>query len=65
MAKIATEYYVNKGINEPNLKFPSTKGSGITLINEEIKGIMEVWLTDQISMSSCLYFVRYWAICVL
>ena len=23
------------------------------------------WLTDQISSSGCLYFVRYWEICVL
>ena len=22
-------------------------------------------ITDQISLSDCLYFVRYWAICVL
>ena len=24
-----------------------------------------VLLTDQISLSDCLYFLRYWAICVL
>ena len=24
-----------------------------------------ILLTDQISLSGCLYFVRYWAICVL
>ena len=24
-----------------------------------------ILLTDQISLSGCLYFLRYWAICVL
>ena len=24
-----------------------------------------IFLTDQISLSDCLYFSRYWAICVL
>ena len=38
----ATEYYVNKGINELNKKFTSSKGSGITLINNEIKDIIKV-----------------------
>ena len=42
MAGKATEYYANKGTNELNKTFKSRKGSGITLINIEIKGIMKV-----------------------
>ena len=38
----ATEYYINKGVNEPNKKFTSTKSLGITLTNNKIKGIMKV-----------------------
>ena len=42
LAKKATEYYVNKGINELNKKFTSTKGSGITLTSNEVKDIIKV-----------------------
>ena len=38
----ATEYYINKGVNKLNKKFTSTKGSGTTLTNNEIKDIMKV-----------------------
>ena len=30
IAKEATEYYINKGINELDKKFTASKGSGIT-----------------------------------
>ena len=42
LAGKATEYYINKGLNEPYKKFTSIKGSGTTLTNNEIKDIMEV-----------------------
>ena len=35
--KKENENYANKGINELNRKFTSSKGSGITLTNNEIK----------------------------
>ena len=41
-AEKATEYYINKGIKELNQKFASSKSSGITLTNNEIKDIMRV-----------------------
>ena len=37
LAEKATEWYVNKGINELNKKFTSSKGSGATLTKNEIK----------------------------
>ena len=42
LAEKATEYYINRGINELNKKFTLSKGSGITLRNNEIKDIMKV-----------------------
>ena len=42
LAEKATEYYINKGINELNKKFKSSKGTGITLTNNEIKDIMKM-----------------------
>ena len=42
LAEKATEYYINKGIKELNQKFASSKSSGITLTNNEIKDIMRV-----------------------
>ena len=42
LAEKATEYYTKKGINELNKEFTSSKGSGITLTNNEIKDIMKV-----------------------
>ena len=42
LAEKATEYYVNKGINKLNKKFTSSKGSGITLTNNEIKDIVKI-----------------------
>ena len=39
MAETATEYYINKQINELNKTFT---GSGITVTNNEIKGIIKV-----------------------
>ena len=42
LAGKATEYYFNTGVNELNKKFSSTKGSVITLTNNEIKDIMKV-----------------------
>ena len=42
LAGKATEYYIKKGINELTKKFTSSKGSGITLTNNEVKDIMEV-----------------------
>ena len=38
LPEIATEYYVNKGINKLK-KFKSSKGSGIALLNNETKDI--------------------------
>ena len=38
----ASEYYTSKEINELNKQFASSKGSGITLTNNEIKDIMKV-----------------------
>ena len=37
LAEKATEYYVNKGINELHKKLTSSKGSGVTLTNNEKK----------------------------
>ena len=37
-----TEYCITKGINELNKKFTSSKGSGITVTNNEIKDVMKV-----------------------
>ena len=42
LAEKATEYYINKGISELNKTFTSSRGSGITLTNNEIKDIMKV-----------------------
>ena len=42
LARKATEYYINKGVNELNKKFSSSKSLGITLTNNEIKDIMKV-----------------------
>ena len=42
LAGKATEYYINKGINELNEKFTSSKGSGRTLTYNEIKDIIKV-----------------------
>ena len=42
LAGKATEYYANKKINEVNKKFISSKSSGITLTNNEIKDIIKV-----------------------
>ena len=38
----ATGYYANKGVNELNKKLTTSKGSGTTLKNNEIKDIMKV-----------------------
>ena len=39
----ATEYYINKGINElNNKKFVSSKGSGVALTNNKTKGPWEI-----------------------
>ena len=42
LAVKATEYDINKGINELDKQFTSSKGSGITLTNNKIKDIMKV-----------------------
>ena len=42
LAKKATKYYFNKGINELYKIFTSSKGSGIILTNNEIRDIMKV-----------------------
>ena len=42
LAGKATEYYINKGLNELNKKFTSGKGSGITLTNNKMKHIMKL-----------------------
>ena len=39
---IASEYYINKVINERSKNFRSSKGSGITLTNNEIKDIIKL-----------------------
>ena len=39
LARKATEYYINKGINELNKTFTSSKDSWITLTNNKIKDI--------------------------
>ena len=41
LAGKATEYYINKRVNELNKKFTSIKGSGVTLTNNEIKDIIK------------------------
>ena len=41
LAEKATKYYVNKEINKLNKKFISSKGSGITLKNNEINILYE------------------------
>ena len=38
----ATEYYINKGINNLNTKFRSSKSSGIAIANNELKDIVKV-----------------------
>ena len=42
LGKIATEYFVNKGINKLKNIFASSKGSGIVLTNNETKDIKKV-----------------------
>ena len=42
ITRYLTNYFVNKKINELNKKFTSSKGSGITLANNEIKDIIKV-----------------------
>ena len=42
LAGRAAEYYINKGVNKLNKKFTSSKFSGITLTNNEIKDIAKV-----------------------
>ena len=42
LARKATEYYINKGINELNKTFTSRKDSWITLTNNKIKDILKV-----------------------
>ena len=42
LAEKVTEYHINKRMNELNKKFTSSKVSGITLTNNEIKDIMKV-----------------------
>ena len=42
LAEKATEYYVNKRINEVNKKFTPRKGSGIMLKNNEINDFVQV-----------------------
>ena len=42
LAGKALEYYTSKEINELSKQFASSKGSGITLTNNEIKDIMKV-----------------------
>ena len=42
LARKATEYYINKGINELNKTFASSKDSRITLTNNKIKDILKV-----------------------
>ena len=42
LARKATEYYINKRINELNKTFTSSKDSWITLTNNKIKDILKV-----------------------
>ena len=42
LAGKATEHYINKGINDLNKKFTTSKGLEITVTNNEIKVIMKV-----------------------
>ena len=42
LTRKATEYYINKGINELNKTFTSSKDSWITLTNNKIKDILKV-----------------------
>ena len=42
LARKATEYYINTGINELNKTFASSKDSRITLTNNKIKDILKV-----------------------
>ena len=42
LAKTATKYFVNKGINMINKRFTQIEGSGIRLRNNEIKDIVNV-----------------------
>ena len=42
LAEKVTEYYINKGVNELNKTFSSSKGLGTTLTNNEIKYIIKV-----------------------
>ena len=42
LAEKATDYCVNKGINEHNKKFTSSKSPEMTLTNNEIKDIIKV-----------------------
>ena len=42
LARKATEYYINKGINELSKTFTSSKDSWITLTNNKIKDILKV-----------------------
>ena len=43
LAKKEIEYYFNKGINELNKKSTSSKGSGVTVTNDEINDTMKVF----------------------
>ena len=42
LAKNATKFFVNKGINELNKSFTTKEGSGLRLTNNEIKDIMKI-----------------------
>ena len=43
IAKSASNYYMNSGINKCNTKFTPFKGSEKTLANNEIKDIIKVF----------------------
>ena len=43
LAKKEIEYYFNEGINELNKKSTSSKGSGVTVTNDEINDTMKVF----------------------
>ena len=43
IAKSASNYYMNSGINKSNTKFTPFKGSEKTLANNEIKDIIKVF----------------------
>ena len=43
LAKKEIEYYFNKGINALNKKSTSSKGSGVTVTNDEINDTMKVF----------------------